>query len=69
MTQSAPETQNYPLPRSREDGFTLTEVLVTMAIIGLLTTGVVLAVLPRLGDASITKAAFPGAITLRDTEV
>lgn len=56
MTQSAPETQNYPFPRSREDGFTLTEVLVTMAIIGLLTTGVVLAVLPRLGDASITKA-------------
>jgi general secretion pathway protein G len=43
-------------PRSGEDGFTLTEVLVTMAIIGLLATGVVLAVLPRLGDASITKA-------------
>ncbi|MEM9599523.1 MAG: type II secretion system major pseudopilin GspG [Pseudomonadota bacterium] len=41
---------------SNEDGFTLTEVLVTMAIIGLLATGVVLAVLPRLGDASITKA-------------
>jgi general secretion pathway protein G len=39
-----------------EDGFTLTEVLVTMAIIGLLATGVVLAVLPRLGDASVTKA-------------
>ncbi|GLQ21665.1 type II secretion system major pseudopilin GspG [Algimonas porphyrae] len=43
-------------PRTGEDGFTLTEVLVTMAIIGLLATGVVLAVLPRLGDASITKA-------------
>lgn len=42
--------------RTNEDGFTLTEVLVTMAIIGLLATGVVLAVLPRLGDASITKA-------------
>lgn len=42
--------------RTTEDGFTLTEVLVTMAIIGLLATGVVLAVLPRLGDASITKA-------------
>ena len=41
---------------SREEGFTLTEVLVTMAIIGLLATGVVLAVLPRLGDASVTKA-------------
>jgi len=45
-----------PRNRSAEDGFTLTEVLVTMAIIGLLATGVVLAVLPRLGDASITKA-------------
>ncbi|WP_298914542.1 type II secretion system major pseudopilin GspG [uncultured Algimonas sp.] len=43
-------------PRTGEDGFTLTEVLVTMAIIGLLATGVVLAVLPRLGDASVTKA-------------
>ena len=42
--------------RSGEDGFTLTEVLVTMAIIGLLATGVVLAVLPRLGDASIKRA-------------
>ena len=41
---------------TKDDGFTLTEVLVTMAIIGLLATGVVLAVLPRLGDASITKA-------------
>lgn len=42
--------------RRTDAGFTLTEVLVTMAIIGLLATGVVLAVLPRLGDASITKA-------------
>ena len=42
--------------RHGDDGFTLTEVLVTMAIIGLLATGVVLAVLPRLGDASVTKA-------------
>lgn len=41
---------------THDDGFTLTEVLVTMAIIGLLATGVVLAVLPRLGDASVTKA-------------
>lgn len=41
---------------AQDDGFTLTEVLVTMAIIGLLATGVVLAVLPRLGDASVTKA-------------
>lgn len=39
-----------------DDGFTLTEVLVTMAIIGLLATGVVLAVLPRLGDASVKRA-------------
>ena len=42
--------------RNGEDGFTLTEVLVTMAIIGLLATGVVLAVLPRLGDASVKRA-------------
>lgn len=56
MTQSALQTQHVPRSSAREDGFTLTEVLVTMAIIGLLTTGVVLAVLPRLGDASITKA-------------
>ena len=42
--------------RQSDEGFTLTEVLVTMAIIGLLATGVVLAVLPRLGDASVTKA-------------
>lgn len=56
MTPTAPQTQTTPPLRSGEDGFTLTEVLVTMAIVGLLTTGVVLAVLPRLGDASITKA-------------
>lgn len=49
-------SETDPQSRSGEDGFTLTEVLVTMAIIGLLATGVVLAVLPRLGDASITKA-------------
>lgn len=42
--------------RHTDDGFTLTEVLVTMAIIGLLATGVVLAVLPRLGDASVKRA-------------
>lgn len=53
---TSPNTDMQTHSRSREDGFTLTEVLVTMAIIGLLTTGVVLAVLPRLGDASITKA-------------
>lgn len=56
MTHPVLQTRNCHQSRSREDGFTLTEVLVTMAIIGLLTTGVVLAVLPRLGDASITKA-------------
>ena len=42
--------------RAHDSGFTLTEVLVTMAIIGLLATGVVLAVLPRLGDASVKRA-------------
>lgn len=50
------QTTEHSNNRHSEDGFTLTEVLVTMAIIGLLATGVVLAVLPRLGDASITKA-------------
>ena len=55
--------------RHREDGFTLTEVLVTMAIIGLLATGVVLAVLPRLGDASVKRvqadiASYETALSL-----
>lgn len=50
------ETSTDTARRTGEEGFTLTEVLVTMAIIGLLATGVVLAVLPRLGDASVTKA-------------
>lgn len=53
MTPCSEQTTGRAL---RDDGFTLTEVLVTMAIIGLLATGVVLAVLPRLGDASVTKA-------------
>lgn len=52
MKQPTKQSKN----RQFEDGFTLTEVLVTMAIIGLLVAGVGLAVLPRLGDASITKA-------------
>ena len=52
MKQATKQSKN----RQSEDGFTLTEVLVTMAIIGLLVAGVGLAVLPRLGDASITKA-------------
>jgi len=51
------DTDTHHTVRPASDaGFTLTEVLVTMAIIGLLATGVVLAVLPRLGDASVTKA-------------
>ena len=53
---TAPDTLPTPEARTDEEGFTLTEVLVTMAIIGLLATGVVLAVLPRLGDASVKRA-------------
>lgn len=56
MTDQKTETERPSARGAKDDGFTLTEVLVTMAIIGLLATGVVLAVLPRLGDASITKA-------------
>ena len=39
-----------------EDGFTLVEVMVTLVIIGLLTTFVVLNVLPAQGKAQIQKA-------------
>ena len=39
-----------------EDGFTLVEVLVTLVIIGLLTTFVVLNVLPVQGKAQVQKA-------------
>ena len=42
--------------RTDEDGFTLVEVLVTLVIIGLLTTFVVLNVLPAQGKAQIQKA-------------
>lgn len=39
-----------------EDGFTLVEVMVTLVIIGLLTTFVVLNVLPAQGKAQVQKA-------------
>lgn len=42
--------------RPDEDGFTLVEVMVTLVIIGLLTTFVVLNVLPAQGKAQVQKA-------------
>ena len=42
--------------RHNEDGFTLVEVMVTLVIIGLLTTFVVLNVLPAQGKAQVQKA-------------
>ena len=42
--------------KKNEDGFTLVEVMVTLVIIGLLTTFVVLNVLPAQGKAQIQKA-------------
>jgi len=42
--------------RDSEAGFTLVEVLVTLVIIGLLTTVVVANVLPLIGDSSAKKA-------------
>lgn len=42
--------------QKKEDGFTLVEVMVTLVIIGLLTTFVVLNVLPAQGKAQVQKA-------------
>jgi general secretion pathway protein G len=42
--------------RTDEDGFTLVEVMVTLVIIGLLTTFVVMNVAPNVGTAKIQKA-------------
>lgn len=42
--------------RQTDDGFTLVEVMVTLVIIGLLTTFVVLNVLPAQGKAQVQKA-------------
>ena len=49
-------TENSIQTRSNEDGFTLVEVMVTLVIIGLLTTFVVLNVLPAQGQAKVQKA-------------
>ena len=51
--------------QTQEDGFTLVEVLVTLVIIGLLTTFVVLNVLPAQGKAQIQKSR--GDITAIET--
>ena len=51
--------------RQNEDGFTLVEVMVTLVIIGLLTTFVVLNVLPAQGKAQVQKAR--GDITAIET--
>jgi general secretion pathway protein G len=51
--------------RQNEDGFTLVEVLVTLVIIGLLTTFVVLNVLPAQGKAQVQKVR--GDITAFET--
>jgi general secretion pathway protein G len=45
-----------PLRRSAEHGFTLVELMVVIVIIGLLTTIVVINVLPALGKGNIQKA-------------
>ena len=51
--------------KQNEDGFTLVEVLVTLVIIGLLTTFVVLNVLPAQGKAQVQKVK--GDITAIET--
>ena len=51
--------------RQNDDGFTLVEVMVTLVIIGLLTTFVVLNVLPAQGKAQAQKAK--GDITAFET--
>ena len=51
--------------RQNDDGFTLVEVMVTLVIIGLLTTFVVLNVLPAQGKAQVQKAK--GDITAFET--
>ncbi len=51
--------------RQNDDGFTLVEVLVTLVIIGLLTTFVVLNVLPAQGKAQVQKVK--GDITAIET--
>jgi general secretion pathway protein G len=50
---------------NNEDGFTLVEVMVTLVIIGLLTTFVVLNVLPAQGKAQVQKVK--GDITAIET--
>jgi len=64
MSDNKTTTQS-PKTRSNEDGFTLVEVMVTLVIIGLLTTFVVINVLPAQGQAQVQKAK--GDITAIET--
>ena len=55
--------------RRRANGFTLTELLVVLAIIGLLTTIVAINVLPRLDQADNRKAAADVATLSQALEI
>lgn len=46
----------HPEEKNNEAGFTLVEVMVTMVILGLLTVGVVINVVPVLGKAKVQSA-------------
>ena len=48
--------KTHKLPRKKEQGFTLVEVMVVMVIIGLLATFVVINVLPSQDKAKVQKA-------------
>lgn len=53
----------------KEEGFTLVEVMVTLVIIGLLTTFVVMNVAPVLGDAKAKKARGDISVLIQALEM